>query len=77
MLDSIAKKSGLKKCLEILPLKNFHFDYLNPSLSNSDTKLLQDFEFGPRVLTAHPSLTIITKKWSRLKYISKLLVDHC
>ena len=39
------KKSGVKKCLEILPLRgggagrlmanailNFHFDYLNPSL---------------------------------------------
>ena len=40
------KKSGVKKCLEILPLRgggggrlmanailNFHFDYLNPSLN--------------------------------------------
>ena len=42
------KKSGVKKCLEILPLRgggvgrlmenailNFHFDFLNPSLINS------------------------------------------
>ena len=43
------KKSGVKKCLEILPLRgggigplmanailNFHFDYLNPSLRAPD-----------------------------------------
>ena len=47
------------------------------SISNSGTKLLQDFKFGPKVLIAQTSLTIITKKWSRLKYISKLLADFC
>ena len=46
--DSIEEKSGVKKCLEIMSIKgggdvrrlmeksilNFHFDYLNPSLSS-------------------------------------------
>ena len=42
-LSWTAKKSGIKKCLEIMPIKkgkggaektilNFHFDYWNPSL---------------------------------------------
>ena len=47
-LSWTAKKSGVKKCLEILPLRgggvgplmanailNFHFDFLNPSLTRS------------------------------------------
>ena len=48
------KKSGVKKCLEILPLrgggvgplmanaiKNFHFDYLKPSLSEKDQLVVE------------------------------------
>ena len=65
------KKSGVKKCLEILPLKgwggvgplmanailNFHFDFLHPSLSGQEDTLVGTDDQGSQELLTNLRLS--------------------